>query len=73
MPVSPPFPVPVFSPVPAFSMPHLPKIAVLLLLAGCAGGDAEPLFVRLPPEATGIAFTNTLTDDPAFNIINYLD
>jgi hypothetical protein len=43
-------------------------------LAACApaGPTAPPLFERLAPAATGVTFTNTVDERPAFNIVNYL-
>jgi len=51
---------------------------VLVGVSFCAscgrGGSAspEPLFVRVPPESSGVTFVNELPDDTAFNILNYL-
>ncbi|MFB6230678.1 MAG: VCBS repeat-containing protein [Salinibacter sp.] len=46
------------------------------LLLGCAAcsNDAStpPLFTRLSPERTGVTFSNTLTESPSLNILNYL-
>ncbi|MGQ0641520.1 MAG: VCBS repeat-containing protein [Gemmatimonadaceae bacterium] len=42
---------------------------------GCrpaAPTGVAPLFERLTPEASGIAFVNELPEDPEFNILNYL-
>ncbi|GJG87046.1 hypothetical protein tb265_22270 [Gemmatimonadetes bacterium T265] len=51
-------------------------VALLALgaLAGCAAKPpaAPPLFDRLTPTATGVAFENTLPEAPDFNIVNYL-
>jgi hypothetical protein len=48
--------------------------SVALILAAC-GPDAETelaLFESLPPERTGISFTNNLPEDTSFNILNNL-
>lgn len=55
----------------------------MMLVVACSGSAEAPaagggssggatLFERLTPERTGIAFSNTLPEDPAFNIVNYL-
>ena len=45
-----------------------------LLLAGCAAEPSAPtLFTLLPPESTGIHFTNSLPDSPHLNILTYLN
>ena len=54
----------------------------VLLAVGCSGageapaGKATPggaaLFDQLTSQRTGIAFTNALPEDSAFNIVNYL-
>ena len=41
------------------------------MLAACRPAG-QPLFVLQPPESTGLAFVNTLPEDSAFNIQNYL-
>jgi enediyne biosynthesis protein E4 len=41
--------------------------------AGCQRTPASaPLFEVVPPEASGVTFANTLPEDTAFNILNYL-
>jgi hypothetical protein len=41
--------------------------------AGCQRTSASaPLFEVVPPEASGVTFVNTLPEDTAFNILNYL-
>jgi len=55
-----------------------PTLLVLLgaLLLGCAAcsddASTPPLFTRLSPERTGVTFSNTLTESPSLNILNYL-
>jgi hypothetical protein len=46
-------------------------LPLALLLAGCSA-PAPPLFDLLAPESTGVAFVNTLPEDSAFSIQNYL-
>jgi hypothetical protein len=47
--------------------------AVAIGLVACGGPPSAPtLFQLLPPDSTGVAFVNRLTDDTAFNILNYL-
>lgn len=45
-----------------------------MTVSGCAGQapGAAPLFERLAPESTGVAFVNELPEQPEFNILNYL-
>jgi len=45
-----------------------------LALAGCASSEpaGPPLFERLTPEATGVAFRNTIPEAADFNILSYL-
>jgi hypothetical protein len=58
-------------------MGHRPPepLAILVALAALSacGRAREPqLFELLPPDRTGVTFTNRLPDDTAFNIINYM-
>lgn len=47
--------------------------AGVLALVGCTRSAGAPaLFELLPPEATGVTFANSLPEDTAFNILNYL-
>ncbi len=46
-------------------------LMVLLAVAGC-GSPSEPLFTRLDPAESGVAFENTLAEDADFNILRYL-
>ncbi len=50
--------------------------AAAAALASCdsppAAESAAPLFERLTPEASGVAFVNELPERPEFNILNYL-
>jgi len=43
----------------------------VLVLASCDRGS-PPLFERVSPEASGVSFSNTLPQDSAVNIVNYL-
>ncbi|MEJ2240357.1 MAG: VCBS repeat-containing protein, partial [Gemmatimonadales bacterium] len=57
---------------------HLPagRLVVLsvLVVAACNRvSDGPALFSLLSPAATGITFVNELTEDPEFNILNYLN
>lgn len=45
---------------------------LLLVVAGCRTRTAPPLFERVPAAASGVAFANTLPQDSAVNIVNYL-
>lgn len=49
--------------------------AATLTLAACAGEapSPPPLFERLTPESTGVAFSNDLPERAEFNILNYLN
>jgi hypothetical protein len=49
-------------------------LALVMLVIGC-GSDppAPPLFVLLPPDSTGITFTNRLPESPELNILTYLN
>src|SRR2546428_12505989 len=51
-------------------------LPALLLTAGLAlvacGHREPPLFEMLPPERTGVTFTNPLHDDTAFNNLPYM-
>ena len=42
------------------------------LWAGCARPSSEPLFTRLDGRVTGVTFTNTLSPESDFNILDYL-
>jgi hypothetical protein len=44
-----------------------------LTVTACDLADSRALFEQLQPEATGVTFVNELPEDPAFNIINYLN
>ena len=47
--------------------------ALAALLSSCRPTpSAPPLFVAVAPEASGITFANTLPEDSAVNIVNYL-
>ncbi|RCR65701.1 VCBS repeat-containing protein [Larkinella punicea] len=55
-------------------MRYLVFFLVVGLLVGCGAADTpseERLFEKLPPETTHINFTNSVVDDPDFNIFNY--
>ncbi len=56
------------------SLNALSLLIAALLLTGCGAPDERParLFELLPETTTGVTFTNTLAEDPAFNILNYL-
>src|SRR5258706_11360822 len=43
-----------------------------LACVSCRGRPAPPLFELVPPATSGIAFVNTLPEDSAFNILDYL-
>jgi hypothetical protein len=43
-----------------------------LVIAGCRDRARPPLFERVTPEASGVRFANTLPQDSALNIVNYL-
>ncbi|MGB3849048.1 MAG: VCBS repeat-containing protein [Tunicatimonas sp.] len=47
------------------------KLLGLLLVAGCQS-EPETRFTRLPASATGVDFTNQLSENDTFNILNYL-
>ncbi len=48
-------------------------LAAGVLALACRPAARPPtLFELLPPESTGVAFTNALPEDPEFNILNYL-
>jgi hypothetical protein len=47
--------------------------AACLTVTGCDRADSEALFEPLQPETTGVTFINELSEDPEFNIINYLN
>lgn len=49
-------------------MKNLLLIAGIVLLVAC--GTDEPLFQRLTPEQTGISFSNIITPNDSFNILN---
>ena len=38
----------------------------------CRGAQTAPLFELVPPATSGVAFVNTLPEDSAFNILDYL-
>ena len=42
-------------------------------LAGCRGDGSARLFEELDPGATGVTFVNALPEDPAFDILEYLN
>jgi hypothetical protein len=50
------------------------RLALAALAAACGRAPAAepPLFERLAPEATGVAFVNALPESPDFNILDYL-
>ncbi len=50
---------------------HLIYFSFLLLSLGCSDTERK-LFVKLPSNTTGVAFTNTLKSTPELNILNYL-
>ncbi|WP_421831017.1 VCBS repeat-containing protein [Larkinella sp.] len=55
-------------------MRYLVFFLVVGFLVGCGAADPpseERLFEKLPPETTRINFTNSVVDDPDFNIFNY--
>src|SRR5258705_1138611 len=43
-----------------------------LACVGCRHETSAPLFEVVPPSASGVTFTNTLPEDSAFNILDYL-
>src|SRR5258706_6500627 len=47
-------------------------LATTLTLPGCRRSAPPPLFEAALPEATGIRFANTLSQDSVLNIVNYL-
>ena len=49
-------------------------LALIVALAGCraASAPAPPLFTSVAPESSGVTFANTLPEDSAVNIVNYL-
>jgi len=47
-------------------------IASLGRVQSCASPPEPPLFELLSPKETGVTFANTLPEDTAFNILNYL-
>ncbi|MGM9506373.1 VCBS repeat-containing protein [Larkinella sp. GY13] len=55
-------------------MRYLVFFLVIGFLVGCGAADTpseERLFEKLSPETTHINFTNSVVDDPEFNIFNY--
>jgi enediyne biosynthesis protein E4 len=61
--------------LPGGGLAPLVLLTGMLLFAGCGftGSAPEPpLFERLAPEVTGIAFVNELPETADFNILNYL-
>ncbi|MHC4990200.1 MAG: VCBS repeat-containing protein [Planctomycetota bacterium] len=48
-------------------------IAVATALTGCSDAGSPALFELLRPEATGVTFVNELPEEPAVNIVNYLN
>ena len=48
-------------------------LLVALLVSGCGTESAAPpsLMTRLPPDSTGVAFANTLTERPDSNVLSY--
>src|SRR3989441_2865108 len=51
---------------------HLPFLVATLMLSCRATPPAPPLFEIVAPETSGIRFANTLPEDSAVNIVNYL-
>ncbi len=52
---------------------YLPFLLATALIPSCrATPPAPPIFELLAPETTGITFANTLLEDSAVNIVNYL-
>lgn len=48
-------------------------LAAAATVGGCGGAHRpSPLFETLSPAATGVTFTNTLPEDTAFSILDYL-
>jgi enediyne biosynthesis protein E4 len=48
-------------------------VAFTLALAACRPSHREaPLFVSVPPDASGVTFANVLPEDSAINIVTYL-
>src|SRR5437867_5183701 len=48
-------------------------LALALALAGCrATPSTPPLFTSVPSDSSGVTFVNTLPEDSAVNIVNYL-
>src|SRR5258706_11308671 len=47
-------------------------LATTLTLPGCRRSAPPPLFEAVTPEASGITFANTLSQDSVLNIVNYL-
>jgi len=46
-------------------------VGLLALLVGCAGGDSESMFSRLPSDSTGITFANEIEGRPDRHVLNY--
>src|SRR3989442_4788590 len=51
---------------------HLPFLVATLMLSCRATPPAPPLFEIVAPATSGIRFANTLPEDSAVNIVNYL-
>ncbi|MCO6478030.1 MAG: VCBS repeat-containing protein [Phaeodactylibacter sp.] len=53
---------------------HIVQAAILsLALASCGGaGEEAPMLELLPPERTGVDFTNRLSEGDSLNIMNYV-
>src|SRR6478609_2708501 len=51
---------------------HSFAIGAMLFLCCCKEKPEEKLFSLLPSNETGISFSNDLTEDSVFNIIEYL-
>ena len=45
---------------------------LVALLFSCGTPDPSPLFTRLSAKQTGVSFSNTLENEPGFNILDYL-
>lgn len=59
----------------AMKWPLLPVLAIMLSLAACQSRQQpaeEPAFRLLKANKTGLTFTNTLEQDTAFNVFNYM-
>jgi hypothetical protein len=48
-------------------------LVLAVIVSGCGKRSSDPsLFTRLDPSTTGVTFANNLTEEPGFNIVEYL-